>query len=239
MIHIDSIKKTYGKKTVLNISNLNFNKSGIIGLIGSNGAGKTTLLLAISGKIRTDKDSKFSVLNKLPYNNLNIMNQIGYFHDEMNFMSNKLYKIIEEYTYFYNNFDSNKCLSILSIFNLDKNKKYNTLSKGMKSQFITSLAISCGFKIILLDEPTAFMDQESRYIFGQLLKKEKDMNDKLYIISTHLAEELKDILDESVVLNNGKLLCHQILGENADKLNLTTISSENTSKIMENLYAKS
>jgi len=49
MIKIESLSKSFGKKTVLKQINVTFEKGKVYGVIGENGAGKTTLFRCISG----------------------------------------------------------------------------------------------------------------------------------------------------------------------------------------------
>ena len=54
MISISNLRKTYNKRTVLNIPNLTIKKGEVFGLVGNNGAGKTTFLRAILDLISID-----------------------------------------------------------------------------------------------------------------------------------------------------------------------------------------
>ena len=55
MIKIQSLKKTFGEKTAVNISEFNINKGDILGLVGNNGAGKTTLFRMILDLLKPDE----------------------------------------------------------------------------------------------------------------------------------------------------------------------------------------
>ena len=50
VIKISGLKKSYGKKEVLNISDLQIRTNSISAFIGKNGAGKTTLMRNQRGK---------------------------------------------------------------------------------------------------------------------------------------------------------------------------------------------
>lgn len=52
ILEIKNLKKTYGKKNVLDGINLKLEKGKILGLMGPNGSGKTTLLKCIMGLIK-------------------------------------------------------------------------------------------------------------------------------------------------------------------------------------------
>ena len=52
MLKIQNLKKSYGKRTVLDNVNMNIPKGKVYGLIGPNGAGKSTIMKILTGLIR-------------------------------------------------------------------------------------------------------------------------------------------------------------------------------------------
>ncbi|WP_148130563.1 ATP-binding cassette domain-containing protein, partial [Anaerococcus sp. HMSC065G05] len=52
ILEIKNLKKTYGKKNVLDGIDLKLERGKILGLMGPNGSGKTTLLKCIMGLIK-------------------------------------------------------------------------------------------------------------------------------------------------------------------------------------------
>ena len=62
----------------------------------------------------------------------------------------------------YNEFNFNKYLGYLSLFNLDSKMKFKHLSKGMKTKVQISFALSHNAKLFLFDEPADGLDKNSR-----------------------------------------------------------------------------
>ena len=59
-IKIENLKKVYGEKTALDISELTIKSGELVGLVGNNGAGKTTLLRLILDLIKATNGNVLS-----------------------------------------------------------------------------------------------------------------------------------------------------------------------------------
>lgn len=206
MINIKYLTKKYHKKTVIDIKDLVLDECQVVGLVGKNGAGKSTFMKLISGKIRPS-EADFTILGEKPFNSVKVAKEVGYYSSEMQFAGEEIIDIIDSYEVMYNDFSREKCLKLLEVYAIDTKKRVKDLSQGMKAIFIVCLAMSGQQKIVLLDEPTAFMDKNARLLFTNLIKMEKKYPNRLIIISTHLAEELEEVIDKCVVINNGMLKC--------------------------------
>ena len=58
----------------------------------------------------------------------------------------------------------------------------------------------------ILDEPVAGLDVVAREQFYKLLLEEYTETGRTFVVSTHIIEEASDILEEVIVLHEGKLL---------------------------------
>jgi len=125
MIVIEALHKNYGKQTVLQNINLNFERGKVYGIVGENGAGKTTLFKCIAG-LETFTGS-------INYNNGILKNVCGFLPTNPYFLTKitgKEYlqllcnarKIIES------DFESK------NVFDLPLNKYAETYSTGMKKK---------------------------------------------------------------------------------------------------------
>ena len=66
LIHVEDIKKAYGRKAVLNGVSLDVPEGAVIGLLGKNGAGKSTLIKCLLGLLKVDS-GKMSVFGEDPW----------------------------------------------------------------------------------------------------------------------------------------------------------------------------
>ena len=160
MIEIRNINKKFGKLEVLKNVNLSCKSGECIALIGPNGCGKTTLIKSILGMVLPDKGSiEFngkSVLGEYIYReNIGYMPQIGRYPDNMT-----IGQIIEMIKKIRN---SNQELDedLLKAFELEKmfDKQMRTLSGGTTQKVSAVLAFLFNPEVLILDEPTAGLDQ--------------------------------------------------------------------------------
>jgi ABC-2 type transport system ATP-binding protein len=97
------------------------------------------------------------------------------------------------------------------------------MSKGMKEKIQLVLVMSRKAKLYILDEPLGGVDPSTRdYILDTILSNLTE--DSSMLITTHLISDVERILDEVVLIDNGKI----VLSGNADELR-----SENNASINE------
>jgi nitrous oxidase accessory protein len=79
----------------------------------------------------------------------------------------------------------------------------NELSGGMRQRLAIALALIGDPPLLLLDEPTAGLDSESRRIVVELLQKERKRG-KTLLITSHLLEDVRALADRVVLLEDGR-----------------------------------
>ena len=211
LLEIKKLNKTFDNKEILKDVNITITKGKIVGLLGKNGAGKTTLIKLIndlltptSGEIKVEGkeigiESK-KVISYLP--------EKTYLNKYM-----KVSEVIEYFKDFYEDFDSDKAISLLKDLDLDVNQKLSKMSKGMQEKFQLVLVMSRKADLYILDEPLGGVDPATRdYILDTILSNFNE--NASVIISTHLISDIERILDEVIFIDKGKI----ILQEDADKL---------------------
>src|SRR6185437_5077082 len=82
-------------------------------------------------------------------------------------------------------------------------KPVRDLSGGMKQKLMLALALAPRTRLLVLDEPTASLDGESRERFYELLSERR--NDATLILSSHRLEEVRQLVTQVVVLENGEI----------------------------------
>ncbi|WP_018664991.1 ABC transporter ATP-binding protein [Heyndrickxia acidiproducens] len=208
-IEVKKVKKSFGKKTVLNNISLNIEKGQIYGFIGPSGAGKTTLVKMIVGMDSPDA-GEIHVLDKtMP--NLEILQEIGYMAQ-----SDALYLELtgrENLKFFASLFQLSKAEQkariayAASLVNLtgDLNQRVSAYSGGMKRRLSLAIALIQNPMILILDEPTVGIDPELRLsIWGELLRL-KHEDGKTIIVTTHVMDEAEKC-DVVAMIREGSIL---------------------------------
>ncbi len=213
MIALQNISKSFGKIPVLKSVNLTFNKGECIALIGPNGCGKTTLIKTILGMVLADKgeilfDGK-SISKEHAYRSrIGYMPQIGRYPENMT-----IGQIIKMITNIRNPADAVDPF-LMQQYHLEsiQNKRMRTLSGGTTQKVSATLAFLFNPDVLILDEPTAGLDPLSAEILKEKISGEKAKG-KLIIVTSHLLNELDDLVTELVYMQEGKISFHKSINE--------------------------
>ncbi|KNY29816.1 ABC transporter ATP-binding protein [Pseudobacteroides cellulosolvens] len=209
VIVCNQLTKVYKDKTALDSIDLNLGENKLIGLIGRNGAGKTTFLKTCAGYLKPTSGS-INILGGNPFDNLDVLSNVTFIDEEIQYdESLSLNDILTLGKAFYQNWDSVYADKLIRYFNLDGKKKYRKLSRGMKTQFNIIMGLSCRAPLTLMDEPTLGLDVAVRKEFYNILIKDYMENPRTLIISSHLMSELENLLEEMVLIHDGRIVFHK------------------------------
>lgn len=205
-IEVKNITKTFGDVTALKNANVNFEVNHIYGLLGRNGAGKTTLLNIITGKIFPTSgevliDGERALENDRALSKMYCMTELNLYPEKM--------RVKEAFRWsaaFYPNFNMEYAATLCNRFELKTNHKIKTLSTGYTSIFKIIVALSCGSKIVIFDEPVLGLDANHRELFYKELIQNYSDHPRTFILSTHLIEEVASIIDRVVIIKNGEVI---------------------------------
>lgn len=210
MIEIKNLSLKYGGREVLKDLNLNIDSGKIIGLVGENGTGKSTLMRVLTG---LEKNYKGEVLidgNK-PGDKTNAL--ISYQPDHLPFDdSMTIIDIGNIYERFYDDFDAENYYKMIDSFSIERNLKIKECSKGMKDKVQIAASLARKTDFYLLDEPMTGIDPKARYEMLNTIIENFSPESTL-LISTHLITEIEKILDEVIIISDGKVLAHKAVDE--------------------------
>lgn len=205
----DLVKK-YGKKEILHGIDLELEPDRIYGLIGRNGAGKTTLLSTLTAQ--SPATSGMVTYNGLPvWENQDALDHIC-FSRELNPLigwganSLKVKDYLKAASIFFPHWDRQLAERLVRDFELETKKKICKLSKGMMSMVTIIIALASKADMTFLDEPVAGLDVIARDAFYRELLSEYTETGRTFLISTHIIEEAEDLFEETIFLNDGRIL---------------------------------
>ena len=201
ILKTSSLSIGYANKAVVSDINVSLNEGDIIALIGPNGAGKSTLFKTFSTHIKP-VDGKIELFGRdiNLYSNNERAKLLGIVLTERpDDMFLKVYDVVAAGRYPYTGMfgklseDDEKeikaSLELVGVNNLI-DRVFNTLSDGEKQKVMIAKAIAQNTPIIMLDEPTAFLDYPSKIELFSLLKKLAKEQTKAILFSSHDLELL-------------------------------------------------
>ncbi len=218
MIKIDHLTFAYKKQPDLYKDlSLDIKSGSIVGLLGKNGAGKSTLLKLIAGLLKKQNSGFIQVLGFDPNKRRpELLQELFFIPEEFELPATKIEAYIKAISGYYPRFDHAKMDQILSEFELDKSRKLTKLSYGQKKKFLIALALACGSKLLILDEPTNGLDIPSKAIFRKVMAGALT-EEQLVLISTHQVKDIETIIDKVLIIDEGKIILNNSIFEITEK----------------------
>jgi ABC-2 type transport system ATP-binding protein len=204
------LTKRYGALTAVNKLSLEVHEGEVFGLLGPNGAGKTTSINMLCGLLRPDSGqvliqgkiitnggsgirSRVGVCpqNIILWNTLTCLEQMQ-FIGEMYGLKHKVARQRGE-----------QLLKDLDLSEKE-DKLARTLSGGMQRRLNLAMALVHDPEILVLDEPEAGLDPQSRVMVRDYIKSLARR--KTIILTTHNMDEAERIADRVAIIDHGQLL---------------------------------
>lgn len=163
LAQIKDLGKSFGSEVILRDISFQIKRGDRIALIGANGAGKTTLLKTICG---LDKDHTGSVT-------VNPAVKTGYFAQGLEHLDEQatiLDNVLQQET---SAGEARLLLANLLFRGDEANKKIAGLSMGERGRVAFARLILSGADLLILDEPTNYMDIQSRETIEAVLEEFK------------------------------------------------------------------
>lgn len=211
MIHFENITLAYGQRTILREASLHLDAGRLYALVGRNGAGKSTLLRAltsrgdirINGSLRGDMSAEEVARNvaivtteAVRVENLRVEELVAMgrapYTDWTGRMQESDRRIVRE---------AIEAVGMADFIGRDS----SSLSDGERQRIMVARAIAQQTPIILLDEPTAFLDIPTRFSLCRLLQRLAHEQKKCILFSTHDIDAALPACDEVVVIENEQL----------------------------------
>ncbi len=200
---IQDLRKKYSRVEALKGLDLTLTKGQICGLLGPNGSGKSTLLKAIVGLIKPDAGS-IKIFGNSPSRHTKA--QIAFVPEVDNlYRWMTIGQTIDFISSFYNDWEVEKETELLNFMGLERGKKVNSLSKGMRARLKLVLALARKAPLILLDEPFSGIDPSSKDRIIEGIIRQFKSEDQTMIISTHALGETEQLFDSVVFLDEGTI----------------------------------
>lgn len=224
MIELINIKKNFGKTEVLKNVSLKLDAGQCIGLIGPNACGKTTMIKAILSMVIPSEGKIIfngsNIIGDVSYkNHIGYMPQIGRYPENMSI--SQVINMIKNIRKYNGQIDD----ELWYAFGLDgiSDKKMRTLSGGTTQKVSATLAFLFNPDILILDEPTAGLDPLAAQVLRDKIIKEREKG-KLILITSHLLNELDDLLTHVIFMQDGEIILHKTIQNLYVKTGETKIS---------------
>lgn len=200
MLQSIDLTKCYSQKTVVNKVSLTIEAGKIYALLGNNGSGKSTFMKMAAGLVKPEsgtimfKGEKIGTKSK---KRIAFMPTDAFFYDYM-----KVKDVGKYYSDFYEDFDNSRWEVLLVKMELDQKDKVKNLSSGEVVKLKLAATLARNAELYMLDEPLNGIDLLARdTIITTILEVANETTSLL--ISSHMVEELENIVDQVIFLKQG------------------------------------
>jgi cobalamin transport system ATP-binding protein len=209
-------KKSGNSITILKNVDLDFYAGDFVGIVGLNGVGKSTLLKSLCGLLPVLEGDIYiegKNISEIPLTELAkkiaivLTEKVGGFNLTT-------YDVVAAgqmpYTNSFNQLKSEHIAIIDAAIetcgiNEHKQKPINELSDGLFQKTIIAKSLAQQTPVMLLDEPSAFLDYASKHDLFLLLKKLCEEEDKCILVSSHDLDLLIKYCSKLLVISPGSV----------------------------------
>lgn len=210
LISLENISKKYDDKLVVDNISFDIKKSSINMLLGPNGSGKTTLSKIITGILKPSSGKIKKISSKI---------KIGYVPQK--FVTN------DELPYTLEDLISSLSITIEEVlkFNLIGeldiphflNKQISEFSGGQLQKILLSISLCNKPDLIVLDEPTSYLDLESTQNFYKIIENVREKYNTAILMVSHDLHTVMKTADQIICINH-KICCQGTAFEEAENI---------------------
>jgi ABC-2 type transport system ATP-binding protein len=218
VLRAEGLRKTYGDRTAVADVSLQVRAGELLGLLGPNGAGKSTTIAMICGITTPDAGRVLLAGTPLTQDEHSGKRRIGLVPQDLALFDDLPARAnVETFGALYGlprALLKRRATEVLAAVGLADRAgdKPATFSGGMKRRLNIACALVHDPELLLLDEPTAGVDPQSRNAIFDTLQALKAAG-KALIYTTHYMEEVERLADRVVIIDHGRVVAEGTLPE--------------------------
>jgi ABC-2 type transport system ATP-binding protein len=209
ILDVRDLSVAYGAKTAVDDVSLQIDRGEIFGLLGPNGAGKTSTLSAIEGLVRPRSGTVLLDGVEIRRHPAEAKAKLGVQLQATSFQSQlTIRQIVRLYAGLYGvQLSDGEITAGLREMGLEGEaaKPFKQLSGGQQQRLALYIAVVHEPVLLLLDEPTAGLDPQSRRQLWTRIEHLRQQGGSI-LLTTHSMEEAQAVCDRVAIIDHGTLL---------------------------------
>ncbi len=210
VLQVEGLTKRYGPVVAVKDLSLAVNEGEVFGFLGPNGAGKTTSINMLCGLLKPDAGRVFIHGQPVADGDAQVRTQVGVC--PQNIVVWERLTCLEQLQFMGEMYGLPGSLarerSVALLEQLDlldkRDRQARTLSGGMRRRLSLALALVHDPAIVVLDEPEAGLDPQSRIKVRDFIRSLARR--KTIILTTHNMDEAERVADRIAIIDRGELL---------------------------------
>ncbi|MEV6012412.1 ABC transporter ATP-binding protein [Streptomyces sp. NPDC051976] len=200
------VTKQYGSLAALAGVSVELAENTIHGLLGRNGAGKTTLMRILTGQ-DFETGGTVEVFGQHPYENAEVLSRVCFIKESQQYPEKfRVRHALRAGELLYENWDSAYAAALLADFAVPADRLIGKLSRGQLSAVGVIIGLTARAPLTLFDEPYLGLDAVARQLFYDRLLADFAEHPRTIVLSTHLIDEVSDLIEHVVLLDRGRVL---------------------------------
>ncbi len=237
VIRVEGLGKTYGHgaNAVHAVADASFalEENRIHGLLGRNGAGKTTLMQLLTGQ-EFATTGGIEVFGESPVENARVLDRICFIKESQRYPDDfRVKHVLRSAPWFFPEWDQDFADELVESFRLPLNRRVKKLSRGQLSAVGVIVGLASRAPLTFFDEPYLGLDAVARQLFYDTLLADFAEHPRTVVLSTHLIDEVSNLLEHVVVIDEGRI----IIDADAEELRGSAIDVVGARSVVESFTA--
>ena len=209
VIQVDGLSRSYRDVAALQDVTFTLQPNIICGLLGRNGAGKTTLMRMLTGQAFPSA-GRVRLFGENPVENSAVLQQVCFVSEAQRYPDGfQARHILAGAPWFFDKWDAAFADELVGKFRLPLKRDVKKLSRGQQSALGVIVGLASRASITIFDEPYLGLDAVARHTFYDTLLADYAEQPRTIVLSTHLIDEVSNLLEHVLVLDEGRLLLDQ------------------------------
>ena len=206
IVEARGLTKRFGPLAAVNDVTFRLEEGAIYGLLGRNGAGKTTLMSLLTGQ-EFASAGHIEVFGQSPVENAGVLERVCFIKESQKYPDDfKAKHVLAIAPRFFPNWDQDFADRLVADFRLPLDRKMKKLSRGQFSAVGVIVGLASRAPLTFFDEPYLGLDAIARQLFYDRLLADYAEHPRTIVLSTHLIDEVSDLLEHVIVIDDGQLL---------------------------------
>ncbi len=229
VIEVTGLTRRFGALAAVDDVTFTIEENTIYGLLGRNGAGKTTLMQLLTGQDFATSGT-IRVFGESPVENARVLQRTSFIKESQKYPDDfRVKHVFRSAPWFFANWDAEYAERLIEDFRLPTNQRVKKLSRGQLSSIGVIVGLASRAPLTFFDEPYLGLDAVARQIFYDRLLEDYSLHPRTIVLSTHLIDEVANLLEHVLVIDHGRI----IIDQNADELRGTATAVVGTAKAVD------
>ena len=206
IIEATKLSKKFGAFTAVDDVSFTIEENKIYGLLGRNGAGKTTIMQLLTGQ-DFPSGGTINVYGQSPVENAAVLSNVSFIKESQKYPDQFRAKhVFAAAPRFFAHWDQSFAEQLIAEFRVPLNRDIKKLSRGQLSAVGVIVGLASRAPITFFDEPYLGLDAVARQLFYDRLLEDYAEHPRTVILSTHLIDEVSDLLEHVILIDEGRII---------------------------------